>query len=232
MAPAILAFSDDAGLLGQSTAGARALGAVAGWRRRRLPPRGRTTPIRTRGRAPAALRRGPPARRTHGSSSSARRGWAWRWRRGWRSAGGPAYAAWAQAVGLDPSTGVVTASCMLFAGTGVAEYRFERERAVLSVGEGVFEADRTASPDADARRAARAAARLGRDCGAQRGEARPRRGPRAQQGGRRLRQGRREPRGPRAGADARGRCSAGRPPARGRSPPNETGSPTGSVSPA
>ena len=46
-----------------------------------------------------------------------------------------------ESVEVDASTGAVTASCMLFAGTGVAEYRFARDRTVLTVGDGVLDGD-------------------------------------------------------------------------------------------
>jgi electron transfer flavoprotein alpha subunit len=54
---------------------------------------------------------------------------------------GAAYAAWAVDVGYDETSGGVTASCMLYAGTGLATYRFQREMTVLTAAPGAFEAD-------------------------------------------------------------------------------------------
>lgn len=49
------------------------------------------------------------------------------------------YGAWALNAKVEPSTGRLSASCMLYAGTGVAEYEFLSDRVVLSVGHGVFD---------------------------------------------------------------------------------------------
>jgi electron transfer flavoprotein alpha subunit len=55
---------------------------------------------------------------------------------------GAAYAAWAVDVGFDETSGDITADCMLYAGTGLATYRFQREMTVLTSAPGAFEADR------------------------------------------------------------------------------------------
>jgi electron transfer flavoprotein alpha subunit len=51
-----------------------------------------------------------------------------------------AYAAWAVGMEIASEDGAVSASCMLYAGTAVATYRFKRSVTVLSVAQGVFEA--------------------------------------------------------------------------------------------
>ena len=51
-----------------------------------------------------------------------------------------AYAAWAVAIEIDPTTGATTASCMVYAGAGVVKYRFSRGVTVLSAAQGAFEA--------------------------------------------------------------------------------------------
>ena len=48
---------------------------------------------------------------------------------------GAGYAAWVLGVAFDPTTGGTTASCVLYAGVGVAEYRFSTARAVLTIGD-------------------------------------------------------------------------------------------------
>ncbi len=53
---------------------------------------------------------------------------------------GAAYAAWAVGMEIAPEDGTVRASCMLYAGTAVATYRFRRPVTVLSVAPGIFEA--------------------------------------------------------------------------------------------
>jgi len=53
---------------------------------------------------------------------------------------GAGYAAWAVGIEIDPANGGVSASCMLYAGSGIAEYRFSRPVTVLSVAQGTFQA--------------------------------------------------------------------------------------------
>ena len=53
---------------------------------------------------------------------------------------GAGYAAWAVGIEIDPANGAISASCMLYAGTGLVEYRFSRPVTVLSVAPGSFEA--------------------------------------------------------------------------------------------
>lgn len=56
---------------------------------------------------------------------------------------GASYAAWAVRIEIAAETGSSSASCMLYAGSGLAEYHFSRPLTVLSVAEGVFEACET-----------------------------------------------------------------------------------------
>ncbi|MGA2527733.1 MAG: electron transfer flavoprotein subunit alpha/FixB family protein [Acidimicrobiales bacterium] len=49
------------------------------------------------------------------------------------------YAAWAVSIEIDSDNAAVTASCMLYAGNGLAKHRFLRPVTVLSVGAGIFE---------------------------------------------------------------------------------------------
>ena len=54
---------------------------------------------------------------------------------------GASYAAWAVKIQIDAGFAATTASCQLYAGTGLATYRFSRALTVLSVAQGVFETD-------------------------------------------------------------------------------------------
>ena len=56
---------------------------------------------------------------------------------------GASYAAWAVRIEIAAETGSSSASCMLYAGSGLAEYHFAALATVLSVAEGVFEACET-----------------------------------------------------------------------------------------
>jgi electron transfer flavoprotein alpha subunit len=49
------------------------------------------------------------------------------------------YAAWAVGIEIEAGFTTTTASCMLYAGTGLATYRFSRPVTILSVAPGVFE---------------------------------------------------------------------------------------------
>lgn len=51
-----------------------------------------------------------------------------------------AYAAWAVEIETDSTSGATTASCMVYAGAGLATYRFSRGVTVLTAAQGVFEA--------------------------------------------------------------------------------------------
>ena len=50
-----------------------------------------------------------------------------------------AYAAWAVEIGIDAANGAMTASCMLYGGTGLAMYRFTLPLTVLTAAPGAFE---------------------------------------------------------------------------------------------
>lgn len=62
-----------------------------------------------------------------------------------------AYAAWAVGVEIDPTSGATTASCTLYAGVGLATYRFSRSMTVLTAAPGVFEARELEGREAHAR---------------------------------------------------------------------------------
>jgi electron transfer flavoprotein alpha subunit len=61
---------------------------------------------------------------------------------------GASYAAWAVELEIESASGSTTATCMLYAGAGLAEYTFTRSVAVVTAAAGAFEAyqreDRTA----------------------------------------------------------------------------------------
>jgi electron transfer flavoprotein alpha subunit len=147
MAGEILVFSDDPGLLGQLVAGARHLASAVGWSvvayRPDPPMKGGGTAADDVDNAWACVQGLSEAAAEEKARlllvGATRLGMevaprvAERW--------GAGYAAWALAVEIDPSTGGTTASCMLYAGAGVAEYRFQHDHAVLTIGDGVFEAE-------------------------------------------------------------------------------------------
>jgi electron transfer flavoprotein alpha subunit len=145
MSPAILVFSDDPGLLAELEAGAQALAGAAGWTAiaRGLDAGDDVPDARACTGALAALADEADARLV--LVGATRVGMEVAPRLAERREAG--YAAWAQSVELDAADGVVTATCMLFAGTGAAEYRFAGGRTVLSVGPGIFEAGATGGPD-------------------------------------------------------------------------------------
>ncbi len=145
MAPEILAFSDDADLLAQLTAKARRLGSSVGWSVSACRVDTGDPHQDAQACAGALAETAADADAHLVLIGATRLGMevaprlAERWDAG--------YAAWAQDVAVDPSTGVVTASCMLFAGTGVVEYQLSRDRAVLTVAGGVFDFDESSASD-------------------------------------------------------------------------------------